>query len=692
MEPEHTKKNPPIDFAELHRRAENLLQHNTEPAEALYQDVANLIHELSIYKTQLELQNEDLRNTEQELERSRRRYIDLYDFTPVAYLTISEAGRIVEANLAAADMLGVDRRGLLNTSFTSFIDPNDQDTFRNYHAKLPSTGKQSFELRLHQNDGTPFHALVETASNSDGCDLSGQYLISINNITDPKEAEIARLRLLKERYWAIVQDQTELIYRVDPEDRITFVNDAFCRFFDIDCQEILSNKFQPHIYEDDLPRFKDRLKNLTRKNPEKTVQYRVVLPDGSIRWQQWCTRALFDGKDTAIEYQAVGRDITVLKEIEEKLQSELNMRQLFLDGLPCIALYIDSRTYRIIAANKAAKAAGGIPGEQCYQGYMKQNKPCSWCRAANAMAKGQVINDKFWDDGKYCDTYWVPVDKYRFLYYIFDITEQQKISEALERANDLLEMRVSERTRALEESHGQLLHSEKLAAIGNLSASIAHEFNNPLHCIMVVLSGLETGTSLSGREKKLVSLALKEAQRMKNLIASLRDFHRPTSGKAMQVEVHSILDELLTICDKDFRTRNVTVQKKYADHLPSVCVVVDQIKQVFLNLLNNASDACEGGGKISVATASCGQDIIVSIEDSGTGISAANLPHIFEPFFTTKSELTGTGLGLSLSHGIVKNHGGRIEVESIPGIGSTFSVFLPVNGTGKVAELDTSCR
>ncbi len=107
--------------------------------------------------------------------------------------------------------------------------------------------------------------------------------------------------------------------------------------------------------------------------------------------------------------------------------------------------------------------------------------------------------------------------------------------------------------------------------------------------------------------------------------------------------------------------------------------VADQLKQVFLNLLNNAADACEGGGMITITTeAISGENIAVNIEDNGAGISPANLAHIFEPFFTTKPELKGTGLGLSVSYGIIKKHGGYIDVKSELGKGSKFSVFLPV--------------
>jgi signal transduction histidine kinase len=109
--------------------------------------------------------------------------------------------------------------------------------------------------------------------------------------------------------------------------------------------------------------------------------------------------------------------------------------------------------------------------------------------------------------------------------------------------------------------------------------------------------------------------------------------------------------------------------------------VADQLKQVLLNLVNNAADACDGGGVITIATEVIGaENIAVHIEDNGTGISSANIAHIFEPFFTTKPEMKGTGLGLSVSYGIIKKHGGRIEVKSEHGKGSKFSVLLPIKG------------
>jgi len=267
---------------------------------------------------------------------------------------------------------------------------------------------------------------------------------------------------------------------------------------------------------------------------------------------------------------------------------------------------------------------------------------------------------------------------------IAQIRAMAKIKEANRRIlieKDHLEALVKERTIELEKSHTQLLHSEKLSAVGSLSASIAHEFSNPLQGVMVVLKVLSENAPLAQEEQRMVSLALHECRRMKDLIANLRDFYRPTSGKLEPVDLHAVLDALLLIAKKELLTRKISVVKKYADNFSPVIGVADQLKQVLMNLLNNASYACENGGAITLATTTTEDGVVVHIEDTGTGISQKNLARIFEPFFTTKPETKGTGLGLSVSYGIIKNHGGRIEVKSEAGKGSVFSVFLPLTQT-----------
>ena len=146
------------------------------------------------------------------------------------------------------------------------------------------------------------------------------------------------------------------------------------------------------------------------------------------------------------------------------------------------------------------------------------------------------------------------------------------------------------------------------------------------------------------------------------------------------MDIHAVLDNLLLLGKKEYSTRKIIIEKRYSENMPRIKAVADQLKQVFLNLFNNAADACDGGGTITIKTETLGEKIVVRIHDTGTGITPEDKAHIFEPFFTTKPAIKGTGLGLSVSYGIIKGHGGEITVASEPGKGTTFSVTLPIEG------------
>ncbi len=242
-----------------------------------------------------------------------------------------------------------------------------------------------------------------------------------------------------------------------------------------------------------------------------------------------------------------------------------------------------------------------------------------------------------------------------------------------------LEQKVQQRTFELQEMQQLYLHTEKLAAIGKLSASIAHEFNNPLQGIMSILNGVKKRAVMDQEDTELVDIALGEGKRIKNLIRSLQDFNRPSSGVMAIMEVHQALDSILLLNKHDFNRQQIVVETDFAEGLPHITAMSDQIKQVFLNLLTNAADACRNrGGVIKVATRQEGDRVAVAIEDNGIGIQPENIDQLFRPFYTTKPEVKGTGLGLSVSYGIVKKHRGEIRIESTPGKGSIFTVLLPI--------------
>ena len=235
-------------------------------------------------------------------------------------------------------------------------------------------------------------------------------------------------------------------------------------------------------------------------------------------------------------------------------------------------------------------------------------------------------------------------------------------------------------TKELKVMYQQLLHAEKLSVLGKLVASVAHELNNPIYGIQMILEQLDETDNLNKKEKKLVGLAIKECSRISRMVNNLKDFYRPSSGLATASDIHQLIREVLEICGKRLRLNNIKVAMDFAENLPKISLVADQIKQVFLNIITNAGDALAPlGGNLTIQTRSQDSNVQIVFKVDGSGIASENIGKIFDPFFTTKVAVRGTGLGLSVSFGIVKRHGGDILVESTPNEGSIFSVELPIS-------------
>jgi two-component system NtrC family sensor kinase len=235
---------------------------------------------------------------------------------------------------------------------------------------------------------------------------------------------------------------------------------------------------------------------------------------------------------------------------------------------------------------------------------------------------------------------------------------------------------ITERKRAQE----QLLQSEKLAALGRLAASLAHEINNPLQALSSGLRLLNRPTLDAEKRKQYVAVAGREVERLVGIAERTIGFYRPTADDAAATDVHVLLDEMLALAGKELEHGHVVVRREWADHLSTIHAIANQLKQVFLNLILNAAQAMPDGGTLTISTgrAEDGSAICVRFADTGHGIAPEHRDRIFEPFYTTREQ--GTGLGLSISYNIVQQHGGRIEVESQPGQGTVFAVILPIRG------------
>jgi PAS domain S-box-containing protein len=225
---------------------------------------------------------------------------------------------------------------------------------------------------------------------------------------------------------------------------------------------------------------------------------------------------------------------------------------------------------------------------------------------------------------------------------------------------------------------GQLVQSQKMESIGTLAAGIAHEVGNPLTSISSLVQVIQRTTEDDSAKDKL-ELVKNQINRIANTIRQLVDFSRPSNYEARLVDVNKAVRDALGIVRYGKKATDITFHLDLANALPKTVLVPDQIIQVFLNILMNAADAIEGKRKeVRIRTSTDGTLLKIEFEDSGKGIPVEYRAKIFDPFFTTKRPGEGTGLGLWVSYGIVKNFGGDIQVESQPGKGSTFTVLLPI--------------
>lgn len=264
---------------------------------------------------------------------------------------------------------------------------------------------------------------------------------------------------------------------------------------------------------------------------------------------------------------------------------------------------------------------------------------------------------------------------------ITSANQYQRLQETIRQLR-VTEVELNARMEAQRSAENRLIQAAKLAAVGEMAAGIAHELNNPLTTVTgfseLVLEDLPQ--DFSHREE--LEMVSREAHRASDVVRRLLDFSRQGERTRTRADLNEVVSDVIALTRHLIQTNNVGLSLQLDENLPWVSIDRNQMKQVLLNLIHNALQAMPKGGELSVATAPAVREdrnwVVMSVRDSGVGISPADQNRIFEPFFTTKGDRGGTGLGLSVTYGIVTDHGGAIDIASEPRKGSTFTVWLPI--------------
>ncbi len=353
----------------------------------------------------------------------------------------------------------------------------------------------------------------------------------------------------------------------------------------------------------------------------------------------------------------------------ELMQSRNTLRAMF-DSIPT-SIYIVDGKYKIVAinnsrSNRAEQKPSSLVGQICHEVLYKRNQPCSGCRVNETfLAKRNTHRT---------DRQWLSHDQ---------ITDWEITTYAiLDQSEDPAQVIIFEQDVTLEKRlEANLIQSEKLAAVGQLAAGVAHEINNPLSAVIANAQLLHRDLPSSSVDAlESVELIETAGLRASQVVRNLLGFARKEQYEFLAIDLNETILNALSLVKHEAVTRSMDIQVELGENLPMIHASKDHLQSVWINIILNALDSMQPGkGQILINSSYANEEFKVKISDNGVGIAPDKVSRIFEPFFTTKDPGRGTGLGLSICHRIVKQHGGIIQVDSLTGTGTKFTISLPRN-------------
>ncbi|MCU0574750.1 MAG: PAS domain S-box protein [Syntrophobacteraceae bacterium] len=496
----------------------------------------------------------------------------------------------------------------------------------------------------------------------------------IMDISNRRRAEES-LRESEARYRSVVEDAPMMISTYLPDTTLLFVNDACCGYFGRSREELIGRRFVEWLPESEGKRFHTLIAQLSPEEPTMVWEHEFISSEGTQCFHRWTNRAIFDCDDKPVLYQGFGEDITDQKRSRADLQR--------------LATAIDQAGETVLITDARGVIQYVNPAFERTTGYAREEAIGRTPRILKSGQQDEAFYDEIWKTLLAGDVWEGRFTNRRKDGSLFQ--EEAVISPVLDPEGRITQFVAVKRDVSREvELETRLRQVQKMEAVGQLAGGVAHDFNNMLSPILGYAEMLLNDLHPADNRYDQVAQIKKAAERSRDLTRQLLAFSRKQVLRMKTVVLSEIVNNMEKLLRRTLR-EDIHLHTIPTSTPCSVMADVGQLEQVLMNLVVNAQDAMPAEGNLTIEVSrvelteeDCaktpgitpGRYGILTVRDTGSGMDRETLEHIFEPFYSTKGE-RGTGLGLATVYGVVKQHRGHILVESEPGRGTTFQVFLP---------------
>jgi PAS domain S-box-containing protein len=622
-----------------------------------------------------------LENLFEMISKSQQGFRELIDSFDDVLLALNMDGEIRAANRSFVDLVGQPFQQVIGKNLSEFLEDaagTSPEIFKKGQARF-------LERRVW--NGVVQARLVKTGAVFH-FDCVAHAMLRDDQVTGVTvlARDISSARRNEARFTELFETLQEGIYIATTEDVILEVNPALVKMLGYDSKEELLSKRVSEFVADEEQR-SALIRDINRQPSPEGRELTLRRKDGQLIYCLNTATAVRDTSGKVIRYQGALVDITERRNIEKRLHKQQEFAHRLVESFPDLIFVIDLERRYTFVSPKVKDALGYDSAEALKLTFGDWTHPDdrrTLTSAFDDVVAGRKTFSSVEVQVRHKEGNW------RRLRCHFSplCDEKGKIEGVVISARDVTEVK------RLEE---QLIQAEKLAAMGQMLAGVAHELNNPLTAILGVSELLRDRQGVDENTKRQLEMAHRQARRAARIVQNLLEFSRPASPQKKVLDLNSIVDRTLQLHEHSLKRNNIEVEFQPQPGLPPIVGDANQLIQVVLNLVSNAEQAIREvrpSGRIQVQLGKRGQFVFVNVKDDGVGIRPEALPKLFDPFFTTKRPGGGTGLGLSICMSIVREHGGDIEAESVPGGGAVFSVTLPIAsreaGRRPVRELDSS--